>query len=78
MDVTYLQEPGELSAAMAACDDFTTFGEALARMTTSGVEAVVVRNGGPPGQAEVARFAAALIAGAHEAQRRATAGRRTG
>jgi hypothetical protein len=37
-------------------------------MTTGGAEAVVVRNGGPPGEAAVARFAAALLAGAREAQ----------
>ena len=50
------------------CDDFTSLGETLGGMTTAGVEAVVVRNGGPPGEAAVARFAEALLAGAREAQ----------
>jgi hypothetical protein len=77
MDVTDLQER-YLSAAVATCDDFTALSEALTCIETSGAKAIVVRNGGPPGQAELARFAAALIAGAREAQRTAAAGRRTG
>jgi hypothetical protein len=75
--VTDLQE-GRQSAAIATCDDFTALAEALTFIETSGAEAIVVRNGGPPGQAELAQFAAALVAGAREAQRRAIAGRRTG
>lgn len=76
MDVTYLQA-GNGSAAIATCDDFTALRDALTGIETSGAEAIVVRNGGRPGEAELARFAAVLIAGAHEAQRRAAAGRRT-
>jgi hypothetical protein len=77
MDVTDLQAR-YLSAAIATCDDFTALSEALTCIETSGTEAIVVRNGGPPGEAELAQFAAALVAGAREAQRRATAVWRTG
>jgi hypothetical protein len=79
MDVTDLQERC-LSAAIAICDDFTALSEALActGIETSRAEAIVVRNGGPPGEAELAQFAAALVAGAREAQRSATAVWRTG
>jgi hypothetical protein len=74
MDVTHLQER-YLSAAVTTCDDFTGLSEALASIESSGSEAIVVRNGGPPGEAALARFAAALVAGAREAQRRTGAGR---
>jgi hypothetical protein len=77
MDVTDLHERC-LSAAIATCDDLTALSDALTSIETSGAEAIVVRNGGPPGEAELARFATALIAGAREAQRRATAVRRPG
>jgi hypothetical protein len=77
MDVIEIQER-YLPAAIATCEDFTALSEALTRIETSGATAIVVRNGGPPGQAELAQFAAALLAGAREAQRRATAARRTG
>lgn len=77
MDVTDLQER-RLSAAIATCDDFTALSEALTGIETSGAAAIVVRNGGPPGESELAQFATALVAGAREAQRRATAVWRTG
>jgi hypothetical protein len=68
MDVTDFYDWPASGAAIVTCDDFTVLVETLSAMTTAGAEAVVVRNGGPPGEAAVARFAAALLAGAREAQ----------
>jgi hypothetical protein len=68
MDVTDSRDWPALPAAVVTCDDFTVLGETLSGMTTTGAEAVVVRNGGPPEEAAVARFAAALLAGARDAQ----------
>jgi hypothetical protein len=76
MDVTDFQD-GSVTVAIATCDDFAALGEALAGMATAGAEGVVVRNGGPVGRAELARFAAALLTGAREAQREATTRGRT-
>jgi len=77
MDVTDLQ--GCQPAAIATCDDFTAVPGMLARIgIETSAEAIVVRNGGPPGDAELAQFAAALVLGAREAQRRAAAAWRTG
>ena len=64
MDLTASRDwPG-----FVVCDDLTGLGETLGGMTTIGVDAVVVRNGGPPGETAVAEFAEALVAGAREAQ----------
>ena len=60
--------------AVATCDDFARFAEALSAMERSGADAVVVRNEGSDMPAELARFAEALIAGAREAGRSATIG----
>jgi|1186.fasta_scaffold1046171_2 hypothetical protein len=76
MDVTDFFDWPAVGTAIVMCDDFTVLGEALGGMPTAGAEAVVVRNGGPPGEAAVARFAATLLAGAREAQNtRGSAGR---
>ena len=68
MDVTAFYDRPAAGAAIVMCDDFTALPETLSAITTAGADAVVVRNGGPPGEAAVARFAAALLAGAREAQ----------
>jgi hypothetical protein len=75
MDVTDLHQGWQLPVATVACEHFEEFGAALGRMWDTGATAVVVRSGGPAGRAEFARFAVALIAGAGEAQRTATAWR---
>jgi hypothetical protein len=78
MDVTDFHDRPALPAAIAMCDDFTVLPETLSGMTVAGAEAVVVRNGGPPGEAAVARFAAALLAGARETQHTLGSARRIG
>jgi hypothetical protein len=77
MDVTHFYDRPAAGAAIVICDDFTVLPETLSGMTSAGAEAVVVRNGGPPGEAAIARFAAVLLAGAREAQHTLGVRRRT-
>jgi hypothetical protein len=76
MDVSEVQD--RRAPAVATCRDFAALEDALNAIGNSGAEAVVVRNGGSDVPAELARFAAALVAGAREAQRSATIGWRAG
>ena len=68
MDVTDFHSRAALPASIVMCEDLTLLPETLSGMTTAGAEAVVVRNGYPAEEAMVGRFAAALLAGAREAQ----------